>query len=182
MSAVVCLLRGVNVGGRGIIRMAELKALFEALGFEPVHTVLQSGNVVFGTKPGNLPALVRKITAALESDLKATPDVILRTGAELGEVVARNPFPAEAKKDPGHLLVQFLAGPADKSGEAKLKALANPPEKFVIHDREVYIHYAHGAGRSKLGGPAMDKALGTRGTARNWNTILKLLALAETIA
>jgi uncharacterized protein (DUF1697 family) len=181
MAAIICLLRGVNVGGRGLIKMAALKPLFEDLGFDPVHTVLQSGNVVFGTKSAKLPVLAKRIEGAIEKELKATPDVILRTQAELAEVVARNPFPAEAKKDPGHLLVQFLADTADKSGKAKLEALANPPEKFMIGDREVYIHYAHGAGRSKLGGPAMDKALRTRGTARNWNTILKLLTLAETI-
>jgi uncharacterized protein (DUF1697 family) len=111
--------------------------------------------------------------------LKLRPEVILRTLPELRAMVKDNPFPDEAKADPGHLLVQFLAGPSDKSATAKLEALANPPEKFVIGDREVYVHYANGAGRSKLGGPAMDRALGARGTARNWNTILKLLELAE---
>jgi uncharacterized protein (DUF1697 family) len=182
MSAIVCLLRGVNVGGHGLIKMPALKAMFEQLGFEPVHTVLQSGNVVFGAKSAKLPVLANTISAAMEEELKATPDVILRTTADMREIVARNPFPAEAKNDPGHLLVQFLAGTAaDKAAKAKLEARANPPEKFVISQREVYIHYAHGAGRSKLGGLAMDKALGTRGTARNWNTILKLLTLAETI-
>ena len=180
-TAIVCLVRGVNVGGRGLVKMAALKAVFEALGFAPVHTVLQSGNVVFGAKSDNLPAVAKKIAAAIEKELKATPDVILRTLPEMREVVARNPFPAEAKNDPGRLQVQFLAGTANKAGKTKLEALANPPEKFVIGEREVYIQYAHGAGRSKLGGPAMDKALGSRGTARNWNTILKLLALAETI-
>jgi uncharacterized protein (DUF1697 family) len=113
--------------------------------------------------------------------LQVQPEVILRTAAELRAIVKANPFPVEAKTDPGHLLVQFLAGPADTAGKAKLALLANAPEKFVISGREVYVYYANGTGRSKLGGPAMDKALGRRGTARNWNTILKLLALAETI-
>lgn len=180
-TAIVCLLRGVNVGGHGLVKMAALKAVFEALGFDPVHTVLQSGNVVFGAKSAKLPALAKTIAAAMEKELKATPDVILRTLPEMREIVARNPFPAEAKNDPGHLLVQFLAGAADKAGKAKLEALAQADEKFVIGEREVYLHYPNGVGPSKLGGPAMDKALGSRGTARNWNTILKLLALAETI-
>jgi uncharacterized protein (DUF1697 family) len=181
LAAIICLLRGVNVGGHAPIRMAALKAVFEGLGFAPVHTVLQSGNVVFGAKPARLPALAGRIADAIEADLNVQPEVILRTAAELRAVVKANPFPAEAKNDPGHLLVHFLAGTADRGGKAKLASLANSPEKFVIGEREVYVHYAHGAGRSKLGGPAMDKALGTRGTARNWNTILKLLALADTI-
>lgn len=181
MAAVICLLRGVNVGGHGMIRMAELKALFEELGFDPVHTVLQSGNVVFGAKSASLPGLAKTIAHAMEKSLKATPNVILRTPAELRAVVAANPFVAEADSDPGHLLVQFLDGPADKKGETKLASLARDGEKFYIGEREVYLYYANGAGNSKLGGPAMDKALGERGTARNWNTILKLLALGETL-
>lgn len=182
MPAIICLLRGINVGGHAPIKMPALKSIFESLGFDPVHTLLQSGNVVFGANPRNLAGLNQSIACGIEAELKLRPELILRPAAELRAVVKANPFPSEAKRDPGHLLVQFLAGPADPGGKAKLQSLANPPEKFLIAEREVYIHYAHGAGRSRLGGPAMDKALGTRGTARNWNTILKLLALAETIS
>jgi uncharacterized protein (DUF1697 family) len=182
LAAIICLLRAVNVGGHAPIRMADLKATFESVGFSPVHTVLQSGNVVLGAKSAKLAEISATIARAIETDLKLRPDVILRTPSELRAIVKANPFPRETQKDPGHLLVQFLAGPADKSAKAKLEALAKAPEKFVIGEREVYIHYANGAGRSKLGGTAMDKALGTRGTARNWNTVLKLLGLAETIA
>jgi uncharacterized protein (DUF1697 family) len=177
--AVICLLRGVNVGGRGMVSMAELKALLETLGFNRVQTVLQSGNVVFGTPAANLPRLAKTIAQAMEDKLKATPDVILRTPAKMRAVVSANPFAAEAERDPSHLLVQFLDGRADKGGETKLATLAKDGERFQIGEREVYLYYAHGIARSKLGGPAMDKALGTRGTARNWNTILKLLELGE---
>ena len=180
-TSIICLLRGVNVGGRGLVKMTELKAVFETLGFAPVQTVLQSGNVVFTAKHVNLPAIANAITAALKEQLIAEPEVILRTAAEMREIVARNPLVAEASGAPGHLLVHFLSGPADKGSNAKLSALARPPEKFLVADREVYIHYANGAARSKLGGPAMDNAVGRRGTARNWNTILKLLALAESV-
>lgn len=181
MPGFICLLRGVNVGGRGMIRMAELKALFEKLGFDPVHTVLQSGNVVFGAKTASVAPLAKAIGEAMEKELKATPDIILRTPAELRAVVGANPFKAEAESDPSHVLVQFLGGPADKKAHAKLAALAKDGEKFQIGEREVYLYYAHGMARSKLGGPTMDKALGTRGTARNWNTILKLLELGDRI-
>jgi uncharacterized protein (DUF1697 family) len=181
MAAVICLLRGVNVGGRGTIKMSDLKTLFENLGFDPVHTVLQSGNVVFGAKSASLPALAKTIAAAMKQELNASPDVILRTPKDMRAVVQANPFGEEARSDPSHLVVQFLHDKADKAAQTKLDVLAQPPEKFVIAERKVYLHYPHGLARSKLGGPAMDKALGSRGTARNWNTILKLLELAEAI-
>jgi uncharacterized protein (DUF1697 family) len=179
LATTICLIRGVNVGGHGKLEMAALRRLFANLGFGNVQTLLQSGNVVFDSgrvKPG---AIVWMIAGAIEKNFALKPDIILRTPAEMQRAVDANPFPAMAEKDPSHLLIHFLSGRVDKSASAKLDALARPPEKFAFGERELYIHYANGVAGSKLGGPAMDRALGARGTARNWNTIRKLLELAE---
>lgn len=158
----VCLLRGVNVGGKKMVKMDELRSTFESLGYTNVRTVLQSGNVIFDakTKPKDL-----------QSHL-GTP-VVLRTQAQIRKVIAANPFPDEAERDPGRLLVVFLS--ASLPSEEPLRKAALPHEKFVVKGKEIYIHFAQGAGRSKLAESLTEKKLGVIPTARNWNTVNKLV-------
>jgi uncharacterized protein (DUF1697 family) len=181
MAAYICFLRGVNVGGKGKVPMAELKALLEELGFENVKTVLQSGNVVFTTRKGTAASLTRKVEAAIEKTFKYRSDVHLLTPAALRAIVDGNPYPKEAKDDPSHLVVMVVSKAPDKTAMDKLKALAKPGEKFTVTPQAVYLHYAHTIADSKMVGAAMDRALGVRGTGRNWNTVNKLLDLAEAL-
>ncbi|HVG22915.1 MAG TPA: DUF1697 domain-containing protein [Thermoanaerobaculia bacterium] len=158
----MALLRGVNVGGHKKVKMDELRATFERLGYTNVRTVLQSGNVLFDAK-----AKPRD----LESHL-GTP-VILRTAAELAMVMAKNPFPKEAEADPSRLHVVFLDAPLPS--DEVLRKTATPAEKFVVKGKEIYIHFGDGAGRSKLATILTEKKLGVLCTARNWNTVGKLV-------
>lgn len=157
----VALLRGVNVGGHKKLKMEDLRRTFESLGYTNVRTVLQSGNVIFDAK-----AKPRDLESVL-----GTP-VVLRTQAEIRRVIADNPFPDEAENDPGRLLVVFLSAPLPS--DAVLRATALPSEKFVVKGKEIYIYFAHGAGRSKLAESLTEKKLGVVPTARNWNTVQKL--------
>ncbi|HEX6082938.1 MAG TPA: DUF1697 domain-containing protein [Thermoanaerobaculia bacterium] len=158
----VCLLRGVNVGGNKMVKMEELRRKFESLGFTNVRTLLQSGNVIFDakTKPEDLAALL------------GIP-VVLRTQAEIRKVIAANPFPEEAENDPARLLVVFLS--AALPSDEPLRKVALPSEKFVAKGKEIYIYFAQGAGRSKLAESLTEKKLGVIPTARNWNTVNKLV-------
>ena len=163
----VALLRAINVGGHGKLPMAELLEHFETAGFKEAKTLLQSGNVVFAGKG--------KSSAQLERTLegKVGTDVMVRTAAEWSEIVAANPFRAEAKSDPGRLLVMFLKGEPDTD-------FAWPgPERMKRIGRQIYIVYPNGAGTSKLTGALIERKLATRGTARNWNTVMKIAALLE---
>ncbi len=181
MAGFICFLRGVNVGGKGKVPMAELKVLLEELGLAKVKTVLQSGNVVFTARGGTLSSLTKKIETEIEKTFNYASDVHLLTPVELRTIIDANPYPAEAKADPSHLLVVFVPKAPDKSAKEKLAALAKPGENFTIAPRAVYVHYAHSIADSKMVGSALDRALGVRGTARNWNTVNKLLELAEAL-
>jgi uncharacterized protein (DUF1697 family) len=161
----IALLRAINVGGHGKLPMAELLEHCASAGFKDAKTLLQSGNVVFAGK-GKSPAQLER---ALEA--KVGTDVMVRTAAEWGEIVAVNPFRTEAKNDPGHLLVMFL------KSEPEADFAWPGPERMKRIGRQLYLVYPNGAGTSKLTGALIERKLTTRGTARNWNTVMKIAAL-----
>jgi uncharacterized protein (DUF1697 family) len=162
----IALLRGVNVGGNRKLAMAELKAWAAALGLETPRTLLQSGNLVFesGLAGAELEAMLEREAAAR---LGLDTEFVTRTAAEWVAVVARNPFPEAAERDPAHLLVTFCKTPV-----AALKVTGQTNERVAVDGREVFVEYPVNVGDSRL-------RLSARGTARNWNTVLKLAALAQ---
>jgi uncharacterized protein (DUF1697 family) len=172
----VALLRAVNVGGRGSLAMADLRKVAEGLGYGEVETLLQSGNLVFDAD-GKADALERALEAALKRELGIATDVMVRGAREWDAIVAANPFPDEAKSDPGHLVVMVLKDRVTPKAVAALQASVKGREIIHSAGRELYITYPDGIGRSKLTGSLIEKKLSTRGTARNWNTVTKLGAL-----
>ena len=159
------LLRGVNVGGNRKLKMEDLRATVESLGYTNVRTLLQSGNVLFDAKK-------KPDVAKLEQALGTS--VLLRSTDEIQAVIDANPVPKEAEDDPGRLLVVFLSGAL--KDDAPLRKVATAAEKFVVKGREIYIHFGDGAGRSKLAASLTEKKLGVVCTARNWNTVRKLVS------
>ncbi len=179
MPVVISMLRGVNVGGHHKIKMDELRALYVSLKLDDPRTVLQSGNIVFRGKEKNLPALAKKIKAAIERTFGFAPEVILRSPKELRGAIAASPFPASRGLEPGKVQVTFLDGSPGPDAGATLESLKHHPEELHLVGRELYIYFPNGAGQSKLPWPSVEKLLKTPGTARNWNTVNKLLAIAE---
>ena len=177
MTKYVALLRGVNVGGNKMVSMAALRVAIEKMGFSDVRTVLQSGNVVFGSSARASAPLERALETEVEACLKCRADFHVRTSKEWQDVVARNPFVEEAGRDPGHLLVLFFKAPLDKAKVKVLQAAIPGRERIHADGRHLYVVFPDGMGTSKLP-PLMDRTLGVRGTGRNWNTVLKLCALA----
>jgi uncharacterized protein (DUF1697 family) len=175
----IALLRGVNVGGHAKVAMADLRDLLTGLGFRDVRTLLQSGNVVFRGDQESPVELEGLLEAEAASHLGRRIDFLVRTADEWGEIVARNPFPDEAERDPGHLVVMCLKqAPAATAVEA-LQATITGPEIVRADGRQLYITYPAGIGPSRLTGAVIESKLRTRGTARNWNTVLKLAALVS---
>ena len=176
MTTYIALLRGINVGGNKMIAMAALRAALAEMGFADARTLLQSGNAVFRA-PARAPA---KLEALLEKEAGTrfgfSPDFHVRTADEWRAVVAANPFPREAKADPSHLLVTFFKAPLDPANVRKLQAAITGPEIVRSDGRQLYMTFPDGIGTSKAA-LLVDKTLGARGTARNWNTVLKLAAL-----
>jgi uncharacterized protein (DUF1697 family) len=179
MPVLISMLRGVNVGGHHKIKMDALRALYESLKFEDPRTYVQSGNVIFRSKEKNSAALANKIQNAIERTFGFRPDVILRTPDELRKAIAASPFPAHRKLEPGKILVTFLAAEPGPEAQATLLTLKKHPEELHLQGRELYIYFPDGAGRSKLPWSSVEKLLKTTGTARNWNSVTKMLAIAE---
>jgi uncharacterized protein (DUF1697 family) len=180
MTGFIALLRAVNVGGTGIIRMADLKVLCEKAGFRDVTTLLQSGNVVFRAT-GSDKAVARKLADAIEKSHKFRPAIMVRTADEIEAVMRHNPFKAEEKSDPSHLIVGFSIEPPAAGAAERIAAVKVNKEKLHLGPRELYIYYGTGQGTSKVTNVVLERALGTPVTARNWNTVGKLLTLARAL-
>ncbi|MGD0528709.1 MAG: DUF1697 domain-containing protein [Polyangiaceae bacterium] len=180
MPAHIALFRAVNVGGRWL-SMASLRELLEELGLGDPRTLLQSGNAVFTSakQPAALEGLVER---AVEKRFRLQADVFVRSTKEWDAAIAANPFPAKAKEDPAHLLLMPLATAPSKAQLQALRDAIRGPELVDTVGRHAYLVYPEGVGRSKLTITVIEKHLGARGTARNWNTARKLAELASAIA
>ena len=175
----IALFRAVNVGGR-MVRMADLKDVLLELGLEDPQTLLQSGNAVFGVDAsaarGTPAALEARIERALLAKTGIQSDTFVRTAAEWDAAVAANPFD-EQHSDPGHMILTTLGAEPSAAAVTALRASIKGPEVIHAHGRALYVVYPDGMGQSKLTNVVIERTLDTRGTARNWNTVLKLQAL-----
>jgi uncharacterized protein (DUF1697 family) len=167
------MLRGVNLGASRRMKMDDLRAVYESLGLTGVRTYVQSGNVVFKT-PRAIQA--KRIEDAIEKRFGFRSTVVLRTPEELRDVIARNPF---QEFEPSKLLVWFMVDDPGEAARARARALDTPPEKLYADGRELYIYFPNGQARPVLNMTAVGKAIGGDGTGRNWNTVTKLLEIAE---
>ncbi len=181
MQTIVSLLRAVNVGGHAVIKMAELKQLYESLKFRDVQTYVQSGNVVFRTESSDLNAVAAKIQSGIEKNFRVTPGVMLRTLEDMRRIVKRNPFAKRSHIEPAKFHVYFLNCVLSRSATDQLKNLPLDPEELIPSNSEIFIHFPDGAGKSKLPWKTIEKICTAPGTARNWNTVTRLLEIAEQI-
>jgi len=179
MHVTISMLRGINVGGHNKIKMDALRALYESLGMKEPQTYVQSGNVVFRTSERDTVRLAKKIQDGIEKSFGCKPEIILRSSTELQDTIARNPFAKRRNIEPSKLLVLFLAGEPNSQGRAKVLAMKADPEELRMSGREVYIYFPNGMGKTKLPWTMIEKALGTPGTGRNWNSVTKLLEMAH---
>ena len=168
MRTYVALLRAVNVGGRGKLPMAELRAMCEAAGFKHVRTCIASGNVVLESASSAL-QVKRSLQSALREYAGNAVGVYVRTALEMQAVLAANPFPDAA---PNRVVAFFLdqAPPANALGGMS----GQRHEQVALGKREIYVHYGEGMADSRLRIPAA-----RAGTARNMNTIAKLVEMSN---
>ncbi len=179
MAIFVALLRGINVGGRNPIAMADLRDFIKGLGFAGVQSLLQSGNLVFRSERITGDKLECLLEAETEKRWQRSIDYLVRTAQEWQSIVTRNPFPDEAENDPSHLVVLFMKQAPNAKGVAALRAAIKGPEVVRAEGKQVYVVYPAGIGRSKLTSTLIEQKLGARGTGRNWNTVLKLAAIIQ---
>ena len=173
----IALLRAVNVGGTGKLPMAALRAALTEAGLAEVRTVLASGNVVF--RDARSPeALEPVIEAVLAARFGLTTEVYVRSAKQWAEVVAGCPFPDAARDQPSRLIALICREPFDESRLADAQAAVPGAERITGAGRTLYIHYGEGMADTKVTAPWLWSRLGARGTARNWNTVLKLAGMA----
>lgn len=177
MATWIVLLRGINVGGANRLAMADLRQLVATLGHTDVSTFIQSGNVVLTSPRTDRAAMAHEICAGIETSYGLAVSAVLRTPAELRGALSANPFSTES--DPTRVLITFLSQIPAPSAAATLEPDRFVPDRFELLAGELYGHYPNGAGRSKMTLDYFEKRLGVRGTARNLNTVAKLIALAD---
>jgi uncharacterized protein (DUF1697 family) len=179
VTTFVALLRAVNVGGKNRLPMAELRAALDAGGMGQVATVLQSGNVLLHSTESEA-SVAARVAEIIERTFGLRVGVVARSSGDLVTIAARNPFLTNTDDlDPATLHVAFLADHPTKAAVATLDPERSPPDAFAIDGREVFIHYPNGSGRSRLTLSYIERALGVKGTARNWRTVERLTTLVE---
>jgi uncharacterized protein (DUF1697 family) len=179
MPVVICMLRGINVGAHNRVKMDDLKKVFTSLKLRDPQTYVQSGNVIFKTDERDLDKLRRNLETAIHKKFGFQSDAILRTAKDLREVIAQNPFAKRKDIHPSKLLVTFFSADPGEAARRQTRAIKCDPEELFVEGREAYIYFPDGAGRSKLNWSLIPKTLKVQGTARNWNSVTKMLEIAE---
>jgi uncharacterized protein (DUF1697 family) len=177
----IAMLRAVNVAGYQKISMEALKALCVSMGLEDVRTYIQSGNIVFREHREGAAKLALKLEERIEAEFGFRPAVIVRTAAEMRKVIANNPFAGRDGIEPNRLLVVFMGGAPTQKARDQVLALPCEPEEMYIVGRELYIYYPNGMARPKIPVARLEKTLQCSSTGRNWNTVNKLMAMAESV-
>jgi uncharacterized protein (DUF1697 family) len=182
MPAHVALLRAVNLPSHNKASSSELRALMTKLGLADGRTLLASGNMVFGSTGKTPAALEALLAAAAQKQLGLATEIFVRTEREWSALIAANPFRAEAKADPAHLVLMTFKDAPGAAQVAALEAAIVGRERVAAQGRHAYVVYPDGIGRSRLTVALIERKLGTRGTGRNWNTVLKLAAMVSRAA
>lgn len=177
MQTYIALFRGINVGGRNSIKMADLRSLLEDLGLKDVRSYIQSGNVVFRSEETAARILSEKIRNAIGENYELTPDVMIIRDAEFEKVLAENPFP-EAESDASKLHIGFLEAEPEEPNLDGLQELKKDTEQYELKSQAFYLYAPDGIGRSKLYAKA-EKLIGVSMTSRNWRTVKKIQEMAR---
>lgn len=173
----LALLRGINVGGRNALPMAELRALGEELGWSDVRTYIQSGNLVFAADRSG-----KDVERRLEDELEAgltkrfawSVPVIVRSASRWNGYVRGNPFPAVAAAKPNQVMLGLSKSPPLSDATIALRERARDGEQIALVGDALWIHFPAGIARSKLAQALLDRVVGSPVTMRNWNTVQEL--------
>ncbi|MGN6379422.1 MAG: DUF1697 domain-containing protein [Gaiellales bacterium] len=173
----IVFLRAVNLGSSRRLDMAALRDALTAAGFDRVRTFLQSGNVVLVSDLA--PArLAEQVERQIEQRLELEVQVVVRTRDELADVIQRDPL-GDVASNPSRYLVNFLSARPGPEAVRALEEADVAPEQVVVSGREIYAWHPDGVQRSRVNRLLTERKLGVIATARNWNTVVKLLAIAD---
>ncbi len=177
MNKKIAILRGINVGGKRKILMADLKVSCQKLGWENVESYIQSGNLIFNSNEENR-ALETSLEKSITENYGFDVPVIVRDATELKKAVEKNPF-YKADLDISQLHLTFLKSQPSVEGLEKIRTYDFEPDKMSISGENIYIFCQGKYHKSKLTNNFFERHLKTRATTRNWKTTLKLLELSQ---
>jgi uncharacterized protein (DUF1697 family) len=178
MKSYISMLRGINVSGQKMIRMLELKAIYESLGFSQVETYVQSGNVVFNCAEQDRASLAALIAAQIERSFGFAVAVFMRDTAEFQRISESNPF-VKRNEDPAKLHVTFLQQPPTETDLRQLEIPKGETDELFVGPREIFLFCPNGYGRTKLSNNFFERKLKSPATTRNWKTVNTLLDLVK---
>lgn len=180
MAKKIAILRGINVGGKRKILMADLKELFERLGFTDIKTYIQSGNVIFNS-PNQLSDndISAKVEKSISDKYRFDVPVIVRSENELEQAVEKNPFYKGEEVDINRLHLTFLKKIPTKENRLKTESYNYAPDEFIIDDKNVFVFCEGKYHQSKLTNSFFESKLKVAATTRNWKTVLKLVELGN---
>jgi len=179
MKTYIALLRGINVSGQKLIKMEVLRSVLASLDFENITTYIQSGNIIFKSKPTDHKVLEEEISETIEKHFGFQVPVVIVTLEDLLSVVKNNPYSNNTEIDPTQPYVAFLSDIPSDENLANLDAVDFGNDEFTSSKKSIYLHYSNTAGNSKLNIAIIENRLKVKATSRNWKTILKLISLAE---
>lgn len=179
MKTYVALLRGINVSGHRKIKMVDLKAMLDEMGFKDVMTYIQSGNVVFKSSLGGNVQLGEKIKKGIAKTLDFDVPVLVKTYEELKSILDRNPFTEASDIENKRIYFALLKEAPKRELIATFKEENFPGELFVVTDECVYLNYSLGAGKAKLSNNLIERKLKVSATSRNYRTMVKLLEMSS---
>lgn len=181
MKKYIALLRGINVSGHKLIKMADLRELLEGPIMQNVQTYIQSGNIVFESASTKSADLEQLINARINGKYGFDVPVLVKTPVELEYVLDNNLFITKFQRDPKRVYVTFLNAMPDEALIEKLKEYDYKPEEYIIDGTNLYFYSPHDYGNAKMNNNFFEKKLKVTATTRNWATINKLIAMPEAI-
>jgi uncharacterized protein (DUF1697 family) len=179
MPTYIAMLRGINVVGRKIVKMDQLRSSFKSLGFRNVTTYVASGNVIFQAAKQSPARMSAKIGEKVRREFGFPISIFLITPQQLEKVIMRNPFSKNKQIDVSKLHVTFLSERPATNMHKALESIAAGPDRFHCADHAVYLYCPDGYGRTKFGNNTLEKKLAVGATTRNWKTVTTLLKMAS---
>ena len=179
MKTYIALLRGINVSGQKKIRMANLKAHLEELGWEGIQTYIQSGNIIFRSTDNNPGQLAQAIKQKLQDKYGFEVPTLVLASRKLMDIIINNPFTRDPGTAANRLYVTFLFNTPREDLSVKLQALKEYNENFIQDDKIIFLYYPDGYARAVMGNNAFEQALKVEATTRNWKTVNKLYEMTQ---
>ncbi|MBL8006887.1 MAG: DUF1697 domain-containing protein [Ignavibacteria bacterium] len=177
----ITFLRGINVSGHKIIKMDELRILFDGLGFRKTETYKQSGNVLFNYRETETSILEKKISDAILHKFNFEVPAIVINAEDLRQIIPDNPFTEDKSKDSSFFHVTFLQVNPDKRHVNKISEMSFHPDEFYLKNKTVYLYIPGGYGKTKLSNSFIENKLKVKATTRNWKTLNAMLDMADKI-